>query len=309
MQYQVQIKELKTHPLKSAKAVQLSEANLTPTGIEFDRFVMLVGKTKSGEWEFISQRNFPKLALVNCSIINSPNNKPANIALNFNGASLIFDPYTPNGPNFKCSMHKSDTDPSGYEQIDVTSISPVASKLFLQSFGKIKGFEELSLVVRNKMFPRWKSKDNNIQSELSDAYPYTIQSVEDIQALNQELAEASLPNILPASLRANIVIEGLDKKLPPLELLKGGKLYFSDTEEDYIELIKPCARCPIPVFDQDTAKPYMKVNQFLAILKKLNLKYLNIDKDYMNEKANYVALGSEKTRKLKVGDIMKFIVN
>ena len=57
---QATIAQLWIHPVKSCAAVSVQEAQLTPTGLAWDRAWMVV----DAEGEFVTQRELPRMALV-----------------------------------------------------------------------------------------------------------------------------------------------------------------------------------------------------------------------------------------------------
>ena len=57
----LEISEIYVYPIKSLGGVKLEKANFTDTGIEYDRFWMLIDENGV----FITQRQIPKLALFN----------------------------------------------------------------------------------------------------------------------------------------------------------------------------------------------------------------------------------------------------
>tara|TARA_B100000809_G_C15084018_1_gene510731 strand:+ start:733 stop:1551 length:819 start_codon:yes stop_codon:yes gene_type:complete len=62
----IKIKELYVYPIKSLKGISIKQAEISETGIKYDRYWMLVDQ----HGDFITQREIPKLALFQVSIHN-----------------------------------------------------------------------------------------------------------------------------------------------------------------------------------------------------------------------------------------------
>ena len=59
------IKALYIYPIKSCAPIELARALLTKTGFAYDRCFALAVEVNRGEWQFISQRTKPQMALIN----------------------------------------------------------------------------------------------------------------------------------------------------------------------------------------------------------------------------------------------------
>ncbi|KAI5366319.1 Putative molybdenum cofactor sulfurase, pyruvate kinase-like, insert domain superfamily [Septoria linicola] len=65
------VKAIFVYPIKSCRGVELQRAGVTSTGLVCDRvfsFAQLVSTDTSHQWRFITQREFPKLALLNTEL-------------------------------------------------------------------------------------------------------------------------------------------------------------------------------------------------------------------------------------------------
>ncbi len=60
----MQVTDLYIYPIKSCRGIQLSQAEVTPKGLLWDREMMLV----DGKGKFITQREYPQLATVSVTI-------------------------------------------------------------------------------------------------------------------------------------------------------------------------------------------------------------------------------------------------
>jgi uncharacterized protein YcbX len=89
----ITVSSLNTYPIKACGAVALTEARITPRGLEHDRDYMLV--LDGGA--FLSQRQIPEMALITPTIgkdsitLNAPGMPPALVPLSIerNDAALV----------------------------------------------------------------------------------------------------------------------------------------------------------------------------------------------------------------------------
>ncbi|WP_168221008.1 MOSC domain-containing protein [Actinomadura sp. WMMA1423] len=208
---------LNVFPIKSAGAVPLAEAELTPDGLRHDREFMLV---RPGG-RHLSQREVPELALL----------RPA-----FDGVKLTV--HTPlassplvceavDGPALDVTVHRRPC--QGMDQGDDAA----------GWFSDVLGLP--CRLVRFTGTRPTVARDGTLR--YADGYPVSVLSAESLDDLNRR-ADAPLPM---ARFRPNIVLRGLG----PYGEDAVTRLRGAGAE---IELIRPCGRCVIINTDQDTAR-------------------------------------------------------
>ncbi|WP_433468169.1 MOSC domain-containing protein [Spirillospora sp. CA-128828] len=211
------IAELNVFPIKSAGAVPLTEAELTPNGLRHDRAFMLVRP----EGRHLSQREVPELALL----------RP-----HYDGVKLtVRTPLAPSplvceavdGPALDVTVHKRPC--QGIDQGDE------AAEWFSTTLGL-----SCRLVRFTGTRPTMLGGGT---LTYADGYPVSVLSAESLDDLNRRV-EARLPMV---RFRPNIVLRGLGPYgEDAVTLLRG--------DHAEIELIRPCGRCVIINTDQDTAR-------------------------------------------------------
>ena len=88
-------------------------------------------------------------------------------------------------------------------------------------------------------------------NQFSDGYPVLVASEASLAALNERLAAAGQPAVGMERFRPNLVIAGVEAhdedRLGALDIAAAGAPV-------RLQLVKPCARCPIPDIDPATAQ-------------------------------------------------------
>ena len=97
-------------------------------------------------------------------------------------------------------------------------------------------------------------------TQFADGFSLLVTSQASLAGLNERLAAAGQPPVDMRRFRPNIVLGGLqahdEDRTGAMTIDTGGGLAV-------IEPVKPCARCPIPDIDPDTATPSHRVGDAL----------------------------------------------
>ncbi len=235
------IARLFIYPVKSCAGVEVKEAILTETGLEFDRNWMVV----DAEGEFVSQRELPRMALIKPQlkhfdmILRAPGMLALHISLN-----EVEEPVR---------VRVWD------DVVDAYDMGDVAAQWFTDFLG-----QKLRLVRFNPDFRRLSSKkwtgDVEALNQFSDGYPVLVTSEASIQHLNEKLAAAGHLAVGVERFRPNVVLGGVEAhdedRLDVLDIA---------TTEGPVQFkpVKPCARCPIPNINPETAESTPEVNDML----------------------------------------------
>ncbi len=247
----ITVTALNTYPLKSCAGVRLTQAHVTPRGLEHDRDYMLIGDDDS----FISQRKIPELALVRPTI----------------GDTAI----TLTAPGMENVEVPLELEPDD-ERVTVATVHdrPVAGQLvsedldewftsFLPPYKQNRRFRLLR--VRDDMpryvGERYREPGASNQVGFADGNSLLLASEPSLARLNTELDEPVPMN----RFRPNIVVDGVG--LAPYD------------EDFWIHVrvgemaafvVKACDRCVIPDVDQDTAATGKAVRRALTTRKGIN---------------------------------------
>ncbi len=234
------LSEINIYPIKSTKGISLQTAFVERRGIQFDRRWMVVNEAGV----FLSQRNFPKLALVSTQVDSGC------LRVSAPGMRTIELPLTPNNSD-SFSVQVWD------DAARAVSAGDESKKWFSDFLGiacRVVFMPEESLRPVDPDYAR----EGDIVS-FADAFPLLLISQPSLDDLNSRL-------VVPVPMnrfRPNIVVSGCgaydeDK----WKIIRVGGTFF--------HVKKPCSRCVTTTIDQTTG---VQGKEPLATLS----KYRNID--------------------------------
>ncbi|GAB4365325.1 MAG: MOSC domain-containing protein [Calditrichia bacterium] len=232
------------YPLKSARGIPLSRSEVEIRGLKFDRRWMLV----DSNGQFLSQRRFPRLALIDVEI--EPD-------------ELIFS-----APHFGRISLPLETISSQRISVQIWTdvcqgipVSPEADSWFSKF---------LKIPCRLVYFPENSNRPidpgysiNSYSLSFADGFPFLLISWASLDDLNHRL-ESPLPM---DRFRPNLVVEGC----PPYAEDSWDKIRIGSVD---FRVVKPCSRCVITTIDQATAKGGVEPLKTLAQYRKQNGKIL-----------------------------------
>ncbi|MDO8387513.1 MAG: MOSC N-terminal beta barrel domain-containing protein [Polaromonas sp.] len=225
------------YPVKSCAGVQVQEAILTETGLEFDRAWMVV----DAQGAFLTQRELPRMALIQPQlkthdmVLRAPGMLALHIALD-----QVQEP-----------VHVTIWD----DEVKAYDMGPIAAQWFSDFLGVKARLVRFDPEEKRASSQQW-TGDVEALNQFSDGYPLLVLSEASLAGLNEKLQAAGATAVGMARFRPNIVLGDLsgDNGLAPhdedrLELLQIA------TEQGVVQLkpVKPCPRCPIPNIDPVTA--------------------------------------------------------
>ncbi|MGZ8302345.1 MAG: MOSC domain-containing protein [Telluria sp.] len=231
------ISELVIYPVKSCAGISVRQATLTTAGLSvdnvYDREWMVVGE----DGQFLTQREYPKLALV------SPRIKLDTLELRAPGMLRLEIPL--------------DLPPPETEQLievklwDDTVMAYDCDETTATWFSKVIGApcRLVRFHAEAKRFTSTKWTGGVAAPALfADGYPVLVIGSASLADLNEKLKAAGRDPLPMNRFRPNVVIDGL-----------------GPCEEDYVAAftagesvlkpVKPCPRCPIPSVDQESGVP------------------------------------------------------
>lgn len=228
-----EILSLHVYPIKSCRGIRLEEALLFSTGIRYDREWMLIDEQN----DFISQRDYPRMALFQCSFTDDTlrviyKSEVVDIPLSYDENSSVI--------NAKVWGRKS----PAYE---------VSSEISAWFTDKLDKPVRLVRKVQEEVIPV--NKHAEVEINFPDGHQYLVIGTASLEALNGKLKEA----VNMDRFRPNIVIS-TDK--PFLEDNASG-FRLSDV---VFMATKPCSRCKIVNIDQSTSivrkEPLLALSKF-----------------------------------------------
>jgi uncharacterized protein len=244
------IQALFVYPVKSCAGVQVNEAVLTDTGLEFDRAWMVV----DDQGEFVTQRQLPRMCLIQPQlkhfemVLRAPGMLALHIALD--------------KVQHACRASVWGHDCAAYDMGDI------AAQWFTDFLAQDRPAGSLVMPLRLVRFdPEHQRLSNkkwtdNVQAlnQFSDGYPLLVTGTASLDGLNTRLAAAGHAAVTMQRFRPNIVLTGIhahdEDQLDTLHIR---------TAQGQVELalVKPCPRCPIPNVNPFTAVPSPEVNDTL----------------------------------------------
>jgi len=245
---QAHIAQLWIHPVKSCAGVSVQEAELTPTGLAWDRTWMVVDE----EGEFVTQRELPQMALI------QPAFKLDELVLRAPGMLALH--LSLEAAEWPLKVRVWDDVVSAWDMGDLAAqwfsdcLAPHAPS----------GLQRLRLVrfdpeVRRLCSPKWTGGRESV-TQFADGFGVLVASTATLGELNARLSAAGEAPVDMRRFRPNIVLGGVESAD---EDRIGAWRVHTEGGVASLENVKPCARCPIPNVDPDTAVPSPAVGDAL----------------------------------------------
>ncbi len=219
----ITVSSLIYYPIKACRGVEVDTSCVSRMGLEHDRRMMVV----TPEGEFLTQREYPRLALV------TPKLRDGTLELSApNFESIQLGPQTTGTP-WRVNIWKS----KGVHAIDQ---GEEAAHWFTNLLGT-----EVKLVHIADGYKRLVNESYAVNDDdhtgFADGYPILLASEEGLQDLNSHL-ESPVPM---NRFRPNIVVKGCG----PFEEDTWNRIRIGDVE---LAVVKPCARCEVTTIDKET---------------------------------------------------------
>ena len=231
------VSRLVVYPVKSCAGVQVQEAILLDTGLEFDRAWMVV----DGQGSFLTQRELPRMALIKPQlrrfemILRAPGMLALHIALDQVEAPARVRIWN--------------------EDVAAFDMGPVAAQWFTDFLGVPARLVRFDPDHRRLSNLGWTDGIEAL-NQFSDGYPLLVISQASLDQFNGKLADQGFADVGMERFRPNIVLGDApgEPALVPHDEDRLEELQI-DTEQGPVRLkpVKPCARCPIPNIDPATA--------------------------------------------------------
>ena len=239
----VSVASLHVYPVKSCGGVTLNEALLIETGIEFDRAWMLA----DAAGEFVTQRELPRMALV------QPTMKNSEMVLRAPGMLALHVALDRVEAPVRVKVWNDEV--AAYDMGDLCA----------QWFSDFLGGPPLRLVrfdpeQRRLSDHRWTGA-LDAENGFSDGFPILVTSIAALDELNRRLHARDRAPVTMARFRPNLVLDGLDAHG---EDALDEIVFDTGDGPVRIKLVKPCVRCPIPDVDPLTAETGDAVGDTLA---------------------------------------------
>jgi uncharacterized protein YcbX len=220
------------YPVKSCAGIEISEAVLTPSGLDLDRAWMVVDE----DGEFVSQRELPRMCLVRPQlrhfdmVLRAPGMLALHVAID-----AVEKPVR---------VRVWDDEVAAYDMGDT------AAQWFSDFLGQKLRLVRFDPEHRRLSSPQW-TGGIEAANQFSDGYAVLVASEASLAQFNEWLVSAGHAVVGMERFRPNLVLEGVEAfdedRLDVLDIDAGGG-------PARLKLVKPCARCPIPNVDPVSAE-------------------------------------------------------
>ena len=247
------ISQLLVYPIKSCAGVDLNEALLLDTGLEFDRAWMVV----DAQGEFLSQRELPRMALV------QPRLKHYEMVLRAPGMLALHVKLDEVEAPVRVRVWS--------DEVAAFDMGPTAAQWFTDFLGTACRLVRFDPDFRRLSSREW-TGDIEAPNQFSDGFPVLVITEASLKQLNDKLLAAGHSAVTMARFRPNIVLGDAAGKESIASAERAAahdedrvELLHITTAEGVAQLkpVTPCTRCPIPNIDPVTATSSPEVGDLL----------------------------------------------
>ena len=236
------IARLFVHPVKSCAGTEVREALLTEAGLESDRAWMVV----DAQGVFLTQRTLPRMALVRPEVV---------------GDALVLR--APGMPELRLDANAAAAPATvtvWNDTVPAWDAGEAAARWFSTFLGQPCRLVRCDPAHRRLSRRDW-TGGLEAPNRFSDGFPVLVASEASLDDLNQRLRAAGHAAVGMERFRPNVVLAGVqahdEDRVDRVRIGTGAAL------EVHLQLVKPCARCPIPDIDPATAQSHPAVGDTL----------------------------------------------
>ena len=224
------------YPVKSCAGVELAEALLTDTGLEFDRAWMVVDTAG----DFVTQRQLPRMALI------KPQLKHQEMMLCAPGMLALHIAFDRVEQPVRVTVW--------HDTVAAYDMGDIAAQWFSDFLSEPGRPQKLRLARFDPEQRRLSSLvwtgGVEAPNQFTDGFPLLVTSEASLGELNERLVAAGHGAVGIERFRPNIVLAGLDAQ----DEDRVDLLHIATAEgEVQLRPVKPCPRCPIPDIDPATS--------------------------------------------------------
>jgi uncharacterized protein YcbX len=239
---QATIAQLWVYPVKSCAGISLTEAELTDTGLLYDRAWMVV----DSDGEFVTQRELPRMALIQTAfkmgqlVLRAPGMLALHLALD-----------AAEGP---LKVRVWDDEVQAYDMGDL------AAQWFSDFLGQPLRLARFDPEVRRVCSLKWTGGREAV-TQFADGFSLLVTSTASLDELNTRLGAAGHAPAGMPRFRPNVVLAGVEAH--DEDRVGALRIDTGHGASALIEPVKPCGRCPIPNIDPATATSSPEVSDTL----------------------------------------------
>lgn len=221
------ISRLLLYPVKGCRGVALRSARLASTGLEFDGIGDREWVIVDDHGEFLSQRELPRMALVETALAGSC------LRLAAPGMLKLEVPFASEGDVVRIQVWD--------DEIDAVTQGDVADRWFTDFLGRparLMRFDPLARRISKRKY----TGATEAPYKFADAFALLVTSEASLADLNARLQAKGLAPAGIERFRPNIVLDGVEA----YDEDYARTVRVGDAE---IELVRPCVRCTVPSVD------------------------------------------------------------
>lgn len=221
------ISRLLLYPVKGCRGVALRSARLASTGLEFDGIGDREWVIVDDHDEFLSQRELPRMALIETALAGSC------LRLSAPGMLKLEVPFASEGDVVRIRVWD--------DEIDAVTQGDVADRWFTNFLGRparLMRFDPLARRVSKRRY----TGATEAPYKFADAFALLVTSEASLADLNARLQAKGLAPASIERFRPNIVLDGVEA----FDEDYARTVRVGDAE---IELVRPCVRCTVPSVD------------------------------------------------------------
>jgi uncharacterized protein YcbX len=236
------IADLLFYPIKGCRGFSVREATLAATGLEIDGVGDREWVVVDAEGEFLSQREHPKMALIETRITG------AALRIKAPGMLTLEVPFASEGDILKVRVW-DDT----IAAVTQGEIADAWFSTYLGTPARLMRFDP----EHTRLSSRKYTGVLEAPYKFADAFAVLVTSSESLADLNARLAKAGHAAVTMERFRPNVVLTGVDAfEEDYCKALQAG--------EATLRVVKPCARCSVPGVDPVTGEQSSVVPDLLA---------------------------------------------
>lgn len=246
---QATIAQLWIYPIKSCAGILNEQAELTSTGLAWDRVFMVVDE----HHEMVTQRDVPRMALIQPALDTSPD--VMHMTLRAPGMPNVVLPLTLPGHASRVKVRVWEDEVPAFDMGDdaarwLTEFFDAASTPALGALRLVR-FDP----AHERTASRTWTQEHTAFNQFSDGFPILVTSIASLNELNRRLSAQEKPAVDMRRFRANVVLSEVEAhdedRVAQLHIATA--LSQGAHTNVVLQLVKPCPRCPIPNIDPDTA--------------------------------------------------------
>jgi uncharacterized protein YcbX len=239
------IAELNLYPVKGCRGIALREAALAETGLTVEEIGDREWVVVDADGEFLSQREYPKMALIETRLASGY------LELKAPGMLRMQVPFASEGDVTQVRVWE--------DRVAAVSQGEVADQWFSSYLGVAARLMRFDYEGQRLASHRYTGKVD-APYKFADAFPLLVTNTASLAAINARLQQQGQAPVTMARFRPNIVLDGL----PAFEEDYVKRLRVGALE---IRPVKPCARCSVPGVDPATGEHSTVVPDLLAALR------------------------------------------